>query len=83
MQIKVDYEQKNNRFMLYINNVSFYDLPHHLSGQIELNSIKILDGRMAFSLESMRKLKRSSVGHNPITSISFNGISCTSQEDLK
>ena len=38
---------------------------------------------MAFSIESIRKLKRTAIGHNPITSVSFNGISCTSQEDLK
>ena len=58
MQVKVDYDPKAKRFTLSLNSKSYFELQHHMTGQIELNSVKFLDGRMPFSIESMRKLKR-------------------------
>ena len=58
MQIRINYDQSRCRFLLIINNISYFEFPNHLSGRIELNSVKLLDGRMAFSIENLRKLKR-------------------------
>ena len=83
MNIEINYDQSKKRFLLIINNNSYFEFPHHLSGRIELNSVKLLDGRMAFNIENLRKLKRTSIGHNPITAVSLASINCTSNEDLQ
>ena len=38
---------------------------------------------MPFNIENLRKLKRTSIGHNTITSVSLTSINCTSAEDLQ
>ena len=83
MQIRINYDQSRCRFLLIINNISYFEFPNHLSGRIELNSVKLLDGRMAFSIENLRKLKRQHIGHNSITSVSLTGLSCTTAENLQ
>ena len=83
MHIEINFDQTKKRFLLIINNISYFEFPHHLSGRVELNSVRLLDGRMAFSIENLRKLKRTSIGHNPITAVTLSSINCTSGEDLQ
>ena len=83
MHIEINFDQTKKRFLLIINNISYFEFPHHMSGRVELNSVRLLDGRMAFSIENLRKLKRTTIGHNPITAVTLSSINCTSGEDLQ
>ena len=72
----------NQKFPLYLNGKSFEDLPFYLSGTIELNQMKLLDGRMLWSPDALRKLKNQTLGLNPVTAISLSGINCSTSKEL-
>lgn len=67
---------------MYLNGQNFENLPFYLSGTIELNNVKLLDGRMLWSADALRKLKNQALGHTPITSVSLSGINCSTSKEL-
>ena len=82
IQIEARMDQLNQNFPLILNGQNFDDLPFYLSGTIELNQKKLLDGRMLWSAEALRKLKLENVGHSTVTSISLSGINCSTSKEL-
>ena len=44
--------------------------------------MKLLDGRMLWSPDALRKLKNQTLGLNPVTAISLSGINCSTSKEL-
>ena len=78
----VGLNREHQRFSLLLNNKLYFDLPLHLSGNVQFNGVTLLNGRTQHTEQTMQLLRRKHIGIVPVTEIHIRDITCSSSAVL-